>query len=116
MALTIWHNPRCSKSRQALAFFQENGQVITERRYLDTPPTRAELAEVARLLGLAPRDMIRSKEDAFREKGLSLDDAPDRLLDAMADTPRLIERPIVIDHATERAAICRRPEALQAML
>jgi arsenate reductase len=107
--ITLWHNPRCSKSRQALALLEEAGHAPTLRRYLQDAPGRAEI-EAARLaLGNPPAiEMMRTGEKLFRELGLSKEDADDRLIAAMAEHPILIERPIAF--AGTRAVIGRPPE------
>lgn len=112
MTMTLWHNPRCMKSRAALALLQDRGLHPKVRLYLDDPPDVAELAGVLRLLGRPARDLVRWSEP--EAKGLS-PDAPDAdLIAAMAAHPRLIERPLLI---TDRAAAIGRPtEALLPLL
>ena len=112
--ITYWHNPRCSKSRAGLAFFEERGVAVEERRYLEDAPSRDELAEVLGKLGISAIGMMRPKDKLFKELGLSVDMAGDQLLDAMAAQPALIERPIAI--TTDKAAIGRPTEALAAVL
>jgi arsenate reductase (glutaredoxin) len=115
MAITIFHNPRCSKSRAALALLQERGAEPRIRLYLEDPPDAAELRSILKKLGIPARSLLRKGEAEYREQGL--DDASlseDRLIGAMAATPRLIERPIVI--AGRRAAIGRPPEAVLEIL
>ncbi len=111
MDVVIWHNPRCSKSRQTLALLEARGITPEIVRYLDSPPKAAEIARVLDMLGMEPRDLMRRKESAYREAGLD-DPALSRtaLIDAMVATPALIERPVVI-HG-DRAAIGRPPEAV----
>lgn len=112
--VTVWHNPRCSKSRGACALLEERDLAVEVRRYLDEPPTRGELEEVLARLGLDdPREMMRTGEARYRELGLA-DADRDTLLDAMAAEPRLIERPIVI--VGERAVIGRPPERVSELL
>ena len=94
--ITYWHNPRCSKSRAGLAFFEERGVAVQERRYLEDAPSRDELAAVLAKLGIPAIQMMRTKDKLFKELGLSADMADDQLLDAMAAQPALIERPIAI--------------------
>lgn len=106
--ITIWHNPRCSKSRQALALLEARGARIVVRRYLDDPPSLTELRDAQARLRLPAIDMIRTGEAAFRERGLSKSDPDDVLLKAMAEQPRLIERPVIF--SGERAVIGRPPE------
>ncbi|MDQ2089915.1 arsenate reductase (glutaredoxin) [Marimonas arenosa] len=110
MTLTIWHNPRCSKSRQTLALLQEHGHAPEVRRYLDDAPTEAELRAAARSLGLRPIEMMRTKEAEFKAEGLTKDSDDDALFAAMARVPKLIERPIVF--ANGKAALGRPPEAV----
>lgn len=114
MSLTIYHNPRCSKSRQTLALLRERGVEPRIVEYLQDPPSLATLKTLAAMLG-GPRAMLRKGESAYSELGLG--DAslpPARLLEAMRAHPILIERPIVTDG--RRAAIGRPPEAVLALL
>lgn len=107
--ITIWHNPRCSKSRDTLKLLLDNDLTPTERRYLDDAPSLDELKAAARALGLPPRVFCRTNETLYKELGLATaDDAT--LLQAMAQNPRLIERPIVFAHGA--AAIGRPPQAV----
>ncbi len=113
--ITIYHNPRCSKSRAGLAFLQEAGIEPEIIRYLDTPPSAAELKGLLRKLGLPARDLLRTREPAYKELGLadkSLDD--DSLIAAMVKHPKLIERPIVVKG--ERAVIGRPTEKIAELL
>ena len=116
MSITIYHNPRCSKSRATLKLLQEKGIEPRIVKYLETPPSAEELREIIRLLGLSsPRELMRRKEKEYKELGLddpSLSD--DALIEAMVKHPRLIERPIVI--ANGKAAIGRPPENVLAIL
>ncbi|MGE4432364.1 MAG: arsenate reductase (glutaredoxin) [Sphingobium sp.] len=114
MKATIWHNPRCSKSRAALAILEETPGVEVETvEYLRTPPARARIAEVLARAGVAPSQALRKGEAVVKDTGLDTgDDAA--VLDAMAAHPILIERPIVI---TDRGAvIARPPEKLREIL
>lgn len=112
--VTIWHNPRCSKSRQTLALLREKGCKVTERRYLDDPPSRDELREALCKLDIAAISLVRRSEPAFRELGLTAASDESELIAAMAGTPQLIERPIVF--ASGKAAIGRPPDAILAIL
>ena len=112
--VVVWHNPRCSKSRGACTLLDEQEVGVTIRRYLDTPPSRAELERVLALLGTDdPRAMMRPGEARYRELGLA-DAGRDELFDAMVAHPILIERPIVI--SGDRAVIARPPERLLELL
>ena len=116
--VTVWANPRCSKSRGAEAILAElagHRKVQVERLlYLDTPPTRAQLEDVLRKLGTDdPRVLVRTGEPEFTELGLQ-DAGREQLLDALASHPRLIERPVVI--VGDRAVVARPPERLHELL
>ena len=116
MALTLYHNPRCSKSRQTLALLQERGRDPRIIEYLKTPPSAAELTGILKLLGLPPRDLMRRKEAPYKD--LKLDDptlSDDALIAALADNPILIERPILVVDGS-RAAIGRPPQAVLDIL
>ena len=112
--MILWHNPRCTKSRQTLALLQENGVEPTIRLYLQDPPDTSEIRAVLAKLDIAPIQMMRVKEKAFKEAGLSRDSDDDTLIAAMVETPILIERPIAITDT--RAAIGRPPEDVLALL
>lgn len=111
--ITIWHNPRCSKSRQTLALGEAKGEV-TVRLYLEDAPSLEELTEVHALLGVPVIDMMRPKETLFKDLGLSKSDDDAVLMAAMAENPKLIERPIVL--ANGKAALGRPPEAVLDIL
>lgn len=113
--LTLYHNPRCSKSRAALQLLEERGLQPTVVHYLDTPPSAAQLREVLDKLGLPPRQLLRSGEDEYRQLDLA-DQAltDDALIEAMVAHPRLIERPILI--TADRAVIGRPPENILELL
>ena len=111
--ITIWHNPRCSKSRQTLALIEDKGDVSI-RKYLEDAPTEVELREVLDLLGISAIQMMRTKEAEFKDLGLSKEDDDATLIAAMAQTPKLIERPIVIKDG--KARIGRPPESVLEIL
>ncbi|MEP6147511.1 MAG: arsenate reductase (glutaredoxin) [Nisaea sp.] len=115
MSVVIYHNPRCSKSRQTLELLRNKGVKPEIREYLKSPPSVSELEEVLGLLGIEPLDLMRRKEAAFKDLGLG-DGTKDRamLLQAMHETPVLIERPIVL--ANGKAAIGRPPEDVLKVL
>lgn len=112
--MIFWHNPRCSKSRQALALLQDRGAQIEIRKYLDDSPSATDLRALQTKLGVKAIDMMRSKEKAFRDMGLSRDTDDATLLEAMAKDPRLIERPVLI--TATRAVIGRPPERVLELL
>ena len=105
---TIYHNPRCSKSRQTLALLDERGIEPDIIEYLVTPPSIEELANILAMLGLGPRDLLRKKD----AKEAGLDDAA--LIKAMVANPIVIERPIVINNG--KAALGRPPESIAEIL
>jgi arsenate reductase len=109
--VTIYHNPRCSKSRQTLALLEENGVTPQVRKYLDDAPSAEELKQVLSQLGITARELLRTKETEFKENGL--DDASlsdDQIIKVMTEVPKLIERPIVIKG--DQARIGRPPESV----
>ena len=109
MPVTIYHNPRCSKSRQTLALLEEKGIEPEVILYLENPPSKATLKGLVKKLGLSSaRKMMRVKEAPYIELDLASATAETALIDAMADNPVLIERPIVVNG--EKAAIGRPPE------
>ena len=115
MAITIYHNPRCGKSRQALALLQERGIAPKIIEYLTTPPTAAELDRLLQLMGREPREAMRRGEPEY--KALKLDDpklSRQQLFAVMVAHPKLIERPIVL--ANGKAALGRPPEAVLEIL
>ena len=112
--VTIWHNPRCTKSRQTLALLQERGCAITERRYLEDAPSEDEIRAVLALLDLPVIGLMRVKEAEFKARDLTRDSDEATLIAAMAATPKLIERPVVL--AGGKAALGRPPEAVLEIL
>ena len=111
--LTIWHNQRCSKSRSAHDILTEAGVPFEERRYLEAPPTAAELDAVLTALGKEPWEIARMGEPVAKERGLR--DEPhdrDRWIELMVANPILIERPIIVT-ADGRAVVGRPPEAVR---
>jgi arsenate reductase (glutaredoxin) len=115
MTVTIYHNPRCSKSRQTLALLEEQGLAPRIVEYLKTPPAAAELKAILKKLGLKPRDLMRQGEPRYAELGLKDSDVDDdTLIELMVANPILIERPIVVRGT--RAALGRPPEKVLEIL
>ncbi|UTF60359.1 arsenate reductase (glutaredoxin) [Gilvimarinus sp. DA14] len=113
--MRIYHNPRCSKSRQTLALLQERGVEPEIIRYLETPPDKAELQQLLGKLGIGARQLLRRGEAEYKELDLQRSELSDaELIDAMSRHPKLIERPIVV--AGERACIGRPPEKVLELL
>ena len=110
----IWHNPRCSKSRQTLALVEERGIAPVVRKYLEDAPSAEEIRAALAALGLRPIEAMRTKEKEFGELGLSADSDDETLIRAMATAPRLIERPIVFKGG--KARLGRPPEAVLEIL
>ncbi len=114
MSYTIYHNPRCSKSRQTLTLMQEKGVEPEIVEYLKTPPTAAELARILDMLGMEPEALMRKGEAEYKEhiKGREL--SRDEAIALMVQYPKVIERPIVI-HG-DKAVLGRPPENVLALL
>lgn len=108
MALTIYHNPKCSTSRKVLGWLQEKGHAPRIVEYLKTPPDAATLRRILKLMAAGPQDILRRKGDAYEALGDSSHIADADLIARMVAEPVLIERPIVV---TDQAAVlCRPPE------
>lgn len=113
--ITIYHNPRCSKSRQTLALLEERGIEPEIVLYLETPPDAKTLRSLLKKLGIEARDLLRKGEDEYKANNLA-DPAltEEQLIDAMVHYPKLIERPIVVNG--NKAAIGRPPETVLEIL
>ena len=114
MQVTVYHNPRCSKSRQTLALLQENGVEPEVIEYLKTPPTQEELVEVIGKLDRPPHDAVRAKEDAYAASGLSAESDLATICGAVVAELILLERPIVVKG--DKAVIGRPPEDVLKLL
>lgn len=115
MTVTIYHNPACSKSREALALIRQSGEETRVIAYLETPPSRAELVAILAAAALTPRQLLRDKGTPFAALGLAdptLSD--DALIDAMLAHPILINRPLVVTQ--KGARLCRPPEVVLEIL
>ena len=107
----IWHNPRCSKSREAMSILDESGLESEVVKYLDVKPSADEIREVLKMLDLTPRELMRTKESIYKELNLKDEIDEDRLIEAMEANPKLIERPILIKGSK---AIIGRPTSIIA--
>ncbi len=112
--VTIYHNPRCRKSREALAILEDQKEEISIFKYLDTPPNKKEITEVINLLGINPIELVRKNETIWKEnyKGKTLSD--DEVITILSENPKLIERPIVIKN--NKAIVGRPPEKVLTIL
>lgn len=113
--VTLYHNPRCSKSREALSLLRAKGIEPEVVLYLDTPPNAKTLKALLTKLGIRARELLRKGEDAYKELGLANEALSETaLINAMVANPKLIERPIAING--DKAAIGRPPENLLSIL
>jgi len=106
--MKIYHNPRCSKSRQTLALINENGVEPEVVRYLDNPPTKQELLDIIEKLNIKPSQLLRKGEKIYKEQFKGKDITESEWIDIMLEYPKLMERPIVIKD--EKAVLGRPPE------
>lgn len=109
MSIEIWHNPRCSKSRETLNLLEDKGINAQVYLYLEEQPSAAQISAILKKLGMSPRELLRNSEAAYKEQNLkdkSLSD--EQLIEAMVATPKLIQRPIVING--DQARLGRPPE------
>ena len=109
--VTIWHNPRCSKSREAMGILQEHNCKSEVIKYLDVKPNADEIRTVLKMLGLNARSLMRTKEDIYKELNLKDELDETKLIKAMAEHQKLIERPIIIKSGK---AIIGRPTSIIA--
>ncbi|MEE2614236.1 MAG: arsenate reductase (glutaredoxin) [Verrucomicrobiota bacterium] len=112
--MIIYHNPRCSKSRQALQLLKENGEEPDVIEYLKTPLNQTELADLVKKLKISAHELLRNKEDEYNELGLSPETPEEDILTAIAINPILLERPIIVKG--RKALIARPPELLEDLL
>ncbi len=112
--ITIWHNPRCSKSRAGLAYLKDKGIEPNVVKYLDNPPSADELKDILSKLGMSAGELIRTKEAIYKELGLKEVDDEEALIEAMCQNPKLIERPIVIN--ANKAVVARPAEKIEEIL
>ena len=115
MSVTIYHNPKCSTSRKVLDALRARGIEPKIVRYLETPPSRAKIVSLLKAMKAGPRDILRKKGDLYKELGLDDPKVSDAaLLDAMAEHPVLIERPIV--EGPRGTVLCRPPEKVDDVI
>ena len=115
MSVTIYHNPRCSKSRKTLELLRDNGAEPKIIEYLKEPPNAQALKEILEKLDLEPRGLMRKREEVYKKQGLARGELGEgELIDAMVANPILIERPIVL--ANGKAALGRPPESVLQIL
>lgn len=112
--LTLWHNPRCSKSRATLALLSKHGVTPEVVLYLETPPTADQIRQVLKRLGKTAIELVRTGENAFSDMNLSKASTEESLIEAMVANPILIERPVVI--SKDRAALGRPPENVLSLI
>lgn len=94
--ITIWHNPKCSKSREAMEIVQDNKCETKVVKYLEESPDKNQIKTLLKMLGISPRELMRTKEDIYKELNLENEKSDEALIEAMAKHPKLIERPIII--------------------
>ena len=112
--MIIYHNPRCSKSRQALQLLKDNGEEPDVIEYLKNPLNQTELADLVKKLKISAHELLRKKEDEYSELGLSPDTPEEDILIAISINPILLERPIIVKG--RKALIARPPELLEDLL
>ncbi|OIQ29101.1 MAG: arsenate reductase (glutaredoxin) [Bacteroidetes bacterium MedPE-SWsnd-G2] len=110
----IYHNPRCSKSRQGLALLEEQNETIEIIKYLDTPLTTNQLSDLIKMLGISPLQLVRKNEAIWKENYKSKSLSDNELISAMVEHPKLIERPIVVKNG--KAVIGRPPTNILEIL
>lgn len=110
MKYLIYHNPRCSKSREALALLQEGGKDLEINEYINEKLSLTELKNILKMGNLKASDIVRSKDDAFKELNIELSNS-EKILKAIVENPKLLERPIVVHN--NKAIIARPPERVK---
>lgn len=112
--VAIWHNPRCSKSREALSILEQHECEKDIIKYLEVSPDKSQIVQILKMLGITPRELMRTKEDIYKELGLQKEEDETKLIEAMVLHPKLIERPIVIKG--DKAIIARPPSLVKDFL
>lgn len=111
---TIYHNPRCRKSRETLQILEDHKEDIEVIKYLETPPSEKELSHLLTLLGITPEKLLRKNEALWKEQFKGKDYSDQELIKIMVENPKLIERPIVVKNG--KAALGRPPESVKEIL
>ncbi len=115
--IIVWHNPRCRKSREGLAYAQkkaqEKGLEIEIRKYLENPPTKEELKKVIEMMGIKPIELVRTKESIWKENFKNKEMTDEEIIEAMSKYPKLIERPVVI--YKNKAVLARPAEKVEEL-
>jgi len=112
--IKIYHNSRCSKSRCGLDFLKETGKEFKIVKYLEEVPSKKELKEILKKLGIKPIDLVRKNEKIWKENYKGKDLSDDEIIKAMVENPKLIERPIVING--DKAVVARPTEKIKEIL
>lgn len=112
--IQIWHNPRCSKSRNAMTLLEEKGINADVVKYLESTPTKEQLTDVLKKLNMSAKELLRTGEDVYKELNLKDENDEEKLIDIMVENPILIERPIIIKD--DKAVIARPIENLEELL
>ncbi|CAM1357985.1 conserved hypothetical protein [Tenacibaculum sediminilitoris] len=112
--IKIYHNPRCSKSRQGLEILENSGKEFEIVKYLETIPTQEKLKEIIKLLNISPIDLVRKNEKIWKEKYKGKELSDTEIIKAMVEIPKLIERPIVING--NKAVVGRPPETIKEII
>ena len=112
--VTIYHNPRCSKSRQTLALLEKEDVKLRIVPYLESPPSKNELADIVKMLGVAAADIVRTGEDEYKDSGLTANSSENDILNAIFTKPKLMQRPIVV--CGDQARVGRPPDSVLKIL
>jgi len=112
--ITIWHNPRCKKSRETLKIIEDAGHIPHVRKYLQDPPSERELASVLKQLEIQPKDLIRTNEKVYKEEFKGKEFSDHEWISIMIHNPKLIERPVVTHNG--KSIIGRPPENVKTLL
>ena len=112
--IVIYHNPRCRKSREGLQILEESGKDFEIVKYLENTPTKEELSDIIKLLGIKPIDLVRKNESIWKENYKNKQLSDNEIITAMVENPKLIERPIVVNK--NKAIVGRPPENIKKII